>query len=1581
MAVAMPDLTSWLADRAGAADEVDPRLRHRLRVVACCLLLVALAFVTRPGRIIADTKIDLALNPLGFLGHGLHLWDQEQFGQLQNQSAGYFFPMGPFYALGRLAGMQPWVVQRLWLAAVMIAAFLGTMRLAGRLSIGTPAAQIVGGLAYALSPRALSLLGQLSAEALPAAMMPWIILPLAAALSGGSRIRAAVRSSVAVALCGGTNATVTLGVALAPVIFVLTADRRAPRWRILGWWSGAVVLATISWTIPLLLIQKYAFNWLTYTESADITTATTSIFNTLRGAEDWVSYLFVNGQPWLAVSNALASQPVLVLLTGAAAAAGVAGLLHHDLPARRFLLCLLLAGIAIIGAGHLSSLQGPLAGQVRELINGPLAPMRNLRKFDPMIRLPVCLGLTHLLAGASRPRLRRGIRVAAVATVAAIAVPAFANGLSARGDFQQVPGYWRQAAGWLNQHTGDHKVLEVPAAAFGEYVWGRPMDDILEPLATVDWAVRGISAAGSVGFTRLLDVIDQRLTAGDGSAGLAGLLARMDIKYLLVRNDLARAGLAGAWPARVHQALGASPGIARVATFGPPVGGTGPDDAVTAFDPPYPALEVYQVAAVGPTAGVLPADQAIRVVGDPGALATLADAGLVAGRPVLLNGDAGAGGRVPLVVTDSLRRRVRAFGELRSDASQTLTGAVPLRTYEAVPDLTEPGWTADMAVAQYYGIKDVSASSSAADLDAIPSISATGYLPYAAFDGDYRTGWVTGGWHGPAGQWIQAGLSRPITVARVRATFVVNPFLGAPVAAVAVQTAAGSLVQQVRPSAGPQTLLVPPGATTWLRIRIVAMAAQPSPPSGLQAAMISEISIPGVHAGRSIRLPAPGSGVGSSGAPDPDAIVMAAAEPVHATCMPTPLRWVCSPLLARPTEEQYSFDRTFSLAVGSGASLTGTATLTDPARIAAYTRPGADATRVTGSSTELADPQQLPAAAFDGDPRTSWIASPGDAQPTLSIRWGTAIAVGRLTIERPPGASGPLRVSLSGTGGQARGGFVNAAGSLTFRPMRTNRLTLIFSPVQAPLQISELVIPGVPHLAAASAGPFRLLCGFGPVLTIGGVRVETRIYGTFAQALRGQPMTYTACRAVRLTSGDNRLSESGSDGFHIDTAILRLPGAAAGRGRSPATAASGTARPGTAATASRTAAPPAAALPASARASGRARVLSWQPGRRQIRVVAPRRSYLVVAENYNTGWQARIGPAVLAPVRLDGWEQAWVLPAGTNAVVTLVYPADTAYRFALFGGLATVAVLILVALIPARRPRRAVPATTARGGSTAAVAALANGTANGTATGTAPGQREGQGEDIGAGTAPGAGEGTKARMAPGPGEGQGAGAGAGAALGTASGSTAIGTSRDRALASAAAAGVTAGAVTAALGMWLAGWAGAAVTVAAAAAYWVARLRADRVGWTADRPSRLAGRVGGWPAHPPGGPARVPGGGVPACQQGEPGRAERGGGGVVAWRLWCGLCSPWLAAGLLAAAAAMDVYGLHLRGLAGASTGLTTICYDAGPQLICLAVAGRIVAGLLWSGPVADRPAGPKGGHVAARAEGEPAGTGAGPASR
>ena len=150
-----------------------------------------------------------------------------------------------------------------------------------------------------------------SALFLPAAMLPWVLLPLAgpafpaARIPGpgrrGStalaRLRAAARSGSPSQRAAVPTPRPPSPILVVALLFILSRSGPAPRWRLLAWWLPAVALATVWWSVPLLLLGKYGVSFLPYTESAAVTTSVTSLWDILRGTEDWTSYLVMYGQP------------------------------------------------------------------------------------------------------------------------------------------------------------------------------------------------------------------------------------------------------------------------------------------------------------------------------------------------------------------------------------------------------------------------------------------------------------------------------------------------------------------------------------------------------------------------------------------------------------------------------------------------------------------------------------------------------------------------------------------------------------------------------------------------------------------------------------------------------------------------------------------------------------------------------------------------------------------------------------------------------------------------------------------------------------------------------------------------------------------------------------------------------------------------------------------------------------------------------------------------------------------------------------------------------------------------------------
>ena len=92
-----------------------------------------------------------------------------------------------------------------------------------------------------------------------------------------------------------------------------------------------------------------------------------------------------------------------MLATTLVAAAGLAGLALRSMPARGRLVTMLLVGVALLAAGYSGGLGSPLAHQVQAFLDADGTPLRNVHKLEPLIRLPLVLGLAHLLGRIPLP--------------------------------------------------------------------------------------------------------------------------------------------------------------------------------------------------------------------------------------------------------------------------------------------------------------------------------------------------------------------------------------------------------------------------------------------------------------------------------------------------------------------------------------------------------------------------------------------------------------------------------------------------------------------------------------------------------------------------------------------------------------------------------------------------------------------------------------------------------------------------------------------------------------------------------------------------------------------------------------------------------------------------------------------------------------------------------------------------------------------------------------------------------------------------------------------------------------------------
>jgi arabinofuranan 3-O-arabinosyltransferase len=1226
-------------------------------------VLVLVSFLQRPGRSTFDTKLDLPVDPIAFLGRALHLWNPEATGgELQNQAYGYLFPMGPFFAAGQLLGLPPWITQRIWCALLLCLAFGGMLALSRALRIGSEPARLTGALAYALAPRMLTEIGPLSAEMLPAVLLPWVLLPLVRAEKIGSPRRAAGLSALAVFCMGGVNGAMVIMALVLPGLWLLTRTWTREHVRLVAWWCGSVLAVTLWWILPLLLLGEYSLPFLDYIESASNTTAPMSLFEVLRGTNQWVAYV-VEGTPWWPSGFLLIDNPVLMVATCLVAAIGLAGLVRTRLPERLFLTVGVVTGLTLLTIGYVGSLDSPLAETVRGLLDGPLAPLRNVHKFEPVLRLPLMLAFVHAVSG----RLP-GFRTAAVATrarlavgvllVAVMAAPAWLGTLRPGPGWSDLPDYWPSAMTWLGEQDQDARTLLVPGAGFGDYTWGRTVDEPAQALARSPWALRSQIPLGSEGNTRIMDAVDDVLADGRGSPALADFLSRAGYRYLLLRNDIDRDGSNAPPINMIRAGLSSSANIERVATFGPEVRlhgqGTYTDTA------PAPALEIFEVRRDVPRVNVVPTEDVPVVSGGPESLLPLTESGLLEpGRPTVFAGDDVPDAAREWLVTDGLRHRERNVGRVRDNLSQTLTAQEPPRQTRPSTDVLPFTGRSHQTVAAYRGIRSVDASTSTAFADAVRGSDPSG-LPFAAIDGDPVTAWRSSSLVGPDGQWLEVELDTPRRVDEVTMRVVDDIRVGWPVTRLRITTDAGSTEHEVARGTQEQRFRTAPGLTSTVRVTILSVAANRQTGN----AGIFDLTIPGVTPQRALAVPADAT-------PSPDQRTSFSftrgSQPRYA-CVEErvdgdPLQR-CDAGLTRFGEEPSGVHRLFGTS-GQGTYRVGGTVLPAIGGSTPITLPG----MTLAASSQLAgDPAAGPLSAVDGDEATSWIADVTDLRPALTLTWPQPQEIRglRVTTDERSGAARPTQVVVTTPEGTQQvplddDGGAELALTTTSVEIAVTGTTGGLGDRSVPAGISELELSGsdelLPDLAPST--PFTVPCGAGPNLNIDGFDYATTVSGTHADVVAHRPLRLETCedlsRGLDLPPGEHEVRTDRSPSFVVQDLWLRPDGAGDD--------------------------------PVGQRAH---EVTSWDVTHRTIEVSDGPAALLSVPENANDGWVATVDGRELERARVDGWQQAWVLPEGVSGTVRLDFVPDTSYRRGLLIGAVTALALLASLLIPARR-RRPVP--------------------------------------------------------------------------------------------------------------------------------------------------------------------------------------------------------------------------------------------------------------------------------------------------
>lgn len=1210
------------------------------------LVLAIFVFAEKWGQTTSDTRLELTDAPGAFLRNTFSLWNpQVSLGELQNQAYGYLFPQGSFYAALEWAHVPGWVAERLWSVLVLVVACEGLRRVARVIGLG-PWAAAVAGFAYGLTPRHVAELGVRSAEILPAAVLPWALLPVLYAVEGRLRPRtAALFSAAAFAFAGGVNGTATAAPA-ALLLVVVVWGRVTGRlgWSFVGWWGGLMVAVNLWWAASLLRLGAYSPPFYDYVEDARTTTSTSGFASALRGSSNWVDTLVVNGARWWPAGYDVSFQPWVVAATGVLATLGAVGLVRYRGRYRVPFLLAAALGLTCLSVAHVAPLDSPLSEELRDLLDGPLAPLRNIAKADPVLRVPLCLGLGLLVEqlvraarAADRGRLRRvgagAVLAATVTGLVGAAWPVLTSHLRTPG-WEELPAYWAETADFLDESDSDGAAWVVPGSGFGIQTWGWTMEEPMQVLGTSRWVTRSQVPLTPAPTIRMLSALETYLETGAGSPYLRNMLDRVGVDRVVVRHDLDPEVSQATPSTLVALALARSPGIERVAAFGRLELG--------------PAVEVFEVhnGYGGSPADRLPFD--VRDVADTVTVASSVEDAIVAvgaGRvgddqPMVVRGDTGWDQPAD-VQGDQLRRRERNFGRVHEAESNVMAPGDAYRGDRVLPNYPAPPG-AEPVVARYAGIAGVTASSSAGYADIIGPVRPE-TAPWSALDGDPQTFWRPAPFHDVEGQWVEIDLGAERTLHDVRVVEPRAPLGLQPV--ISWRVVAGDTDVTVAAQPTGDTVVDLDGVRAD-RLRIeVAEVGDARAPVGL-----AELEIEGVRPARTLVVPPVPLAEGAD-------FVLGAA-PESRACVTTLLGPDCDLSEQRPSEESGGIDRTIELPDDDTWRVSGL--------VVARSRPGTlellrpqPGVQVTASSWLGEDPTVSARMVHDRDRRTSWVADPRDREPTLRFELPAPRELRRIEVARPARIAEPPTEAVIRAHGEER--VVDLSGSGEFAPLRARRFTVTFRSDDEDaftLGASEVRLRAgwvkVPLDGATRTGA---VCGFGPPLVVDGVEHPTRVTGPLGAVTSAGQLAVRVCDGpVRLGAGEHRVELRSTEQFQPVSMVLAAAGPRpeVARSRHVDVVSTGDTR----------------------------HVLDVGPGEEAI---------LSTPQSFNQGWTARLDGHELEPVQVDGWAQGWLVPADAAGEVVLEFTPQRGYLVTLIGGLVLLGLVLLWAAVTAVRTRLVVP--------------------------------------------------------------------------------------------------------------------------------------------------------------------------------------------------------------------------------------------------------------------------------------------------
>ncbi|MFM8267808.1 MAG: alpha-(1-_3)-arabinofuranosyltransferase family protein [Ilumatobacteraceae bacterium] len=715
---------------------------------------------SRPGRMVADTKLYLYLNPGRLISDAPITWDTRQFaGWVPHQTISYLWPQGQWYWIFDQLAIPDWVAHRLWVGSLFLIAGLGVRHLGLRWGL-SPSGALTAGLVYQLSPYVLSYASRTSAMLLPWAAFGWLMSFVAGAALGRRRWSYFGAIGLVLATIGAVNVTALLMIAPGPLIWLICAAIRGDiTWRRVASTCAGVTAVGVPvslWWISMSLTQRdYGVDVLPYSENLEAVSFTATTNEVLRGLGYWLTYYRDPTLPVAKPADVYMSSWALIMLGAVLLAVCLGGLVLLHWRERVTAVLLVAVGTVVAVGVHPIFSPSLLMSWFAENSRDPaVLALRSSTRALPMVICGLAVGAGALVTAVSarRPRVGRFLS-SAVIVMAILNLPALFTGDlvdEALTRDERVPDSWLEAVRALEEGSSEYRVMQLPGSDFSAFRWGYTLDPPLPGLTALPFLGRDLLPLGSPGAMDLLYALDDRVQIGViDPRSIAPISRLLAVETLWIPGDSAFERYRTPHPITVLRVLSEVPGIRSSLQFGEPRVNTPSvptlDSLVMEPEADRPVAPVTLARIDSPISIVRLSSREVVLVGSGDGIIDAAAAGLLFGDEVILYAADGVpSGTRPavLILTDSNRKRARHWR-----GTQDTVGATE-------PALDEP-WALrlddrdvrlPLFPVQTEGDQTITVVDSGLDVRATGYGDPYGYMPEhgpaMAVDGDFDTAWI-----------------------------------------------------------------------------------------------------------------------------------------------------------------------------------------------------------------------------------------------------------------------------------------------------------------------------------------------------------------------------------------------------------------------------------------------------------------------------------------------------------------------------------------------------------------------------------------------------------------------------------------------------------------------------------------------------------------------------------------------------------------------------------------------------------------------------------------------------------------------